>query len=85
MCAAAMFKDVASDVGGNRVAVVGTDFRSFCSRGRDQLVSQTDQMVADIDRRPEAVRAVQGFAAVAEQVVVFDVVVNQRCFVKRFD
>ena len=51
----------------------------------DEAVAQADQVVADVDRRADAILAVQRLAAVAEGVVVLDVVVDQRRFVKRLD
>ncbi len=51
----------------------------------DQPIAQADQVVADVDRRRRAVLAVQRLVAVAELVVVLDVVVDQRRLVKRLD
>ena len=51
----------------------------------DQPIAQADQIVADVDRRADAVLPVQRLAAVAEGVVVFDVVVNERGLVERLD
>ncbi len=42
-------------------------------------------MVADVDGLSCAVRAVQSFAAITIGVVVLDIVVHQRCFVKCFN
>ena len=51
----------------------------------DQAIAQADQVIADVDRRADAVLAVQRLPAVAEGVVVLDVVVDQRRLVERLD
>ncbi len=51
----------------------------------DEAISQPDQIVADVDRRPHPVPAMQCFAAVAIQVIVLDVVVDERSFVEGLD
>ena len=51
----------------------------------DQPVAQADEEVADVDRLSHAVYAVQRGAAVAELVVVLDVVVDQRGLVQGLD
>ena len=51
----------------------------------DQAIAQADQVVADVDRGRHAVAPVNRFLAVAEGVVVLDVVVNERGLVERLD
>ena len=51
----------------------------------DQPIAQADQVVAHVDRLGHAVLAVQRRAAVAELVVIFNVVVYQRSLVQSLD
>ena len=51
----------------------------------DQAIAQADQVVADVDGRRRAVLPVDRLFAVAEGVVVLDVVVNERGLVERLD
>ena len=51
----------------------------------DQTIAHTNKIVTDIDRSRDAILSVQRIVAVAERVAVFDIVVNQRRFVERFD
>ena len=51
----------------------------------NKAVSQPDQMIADVDGLPRPVLAMQGFFAVTILVIVLNIVVNQRGFVKGFN
>ena len=53
--------------------------------GIQQTVSQTNQMVANVNRCTEIILPMQRFPTVPVHVVIFDVVMNKRRFVKRFD
>src|SRR5262245_53614399 len=57
----------------------------FLAIAAGEAITQADQVVADVDRRADAVPPVQRFPTVAEGVVVLDVIVYQRRLVKRFD
>ena len=57
----------------------------FLALAAHQAIAQADQVIADVDGRADAVLPVQRFLAVAEGVVVLDVVVDQRRLVKRLD
>ena len=62
-----------------------TSAPEFLAVAADEPVAQADQVVADVDRRADAVDAVQRLLAVAEGVVVLDVVVDERRLVERLD
>ena len=63
-----------------------TASRSQCFRlAAYQAVTEADQIIAHVDGGRRAVLAVQSWGAVAVLIVVFDIVVYQRRFVKRFD
>ena len=51
----------------------------------DQAIAQADQVIADIDGRAHAVLAVEGRSAIAEGVIVLDVIMDQRRLVKNLD
>ena len=71
---------------GELVEDVGRDFGAeFLAVAAHEAIAQADQVVADVDGRADAVDAVQRFLAVAERVVVLDVVVNQAGLVEGLD
>ena len=51
----------------------------------DQPVPEANEVVPNIDRGGNAVFLVQRLVAVAELVGVFDIVMNERCLVKRLN
>ena len=71
---------------GELVEDVGRDFRAeFLAIACDEPVAEADQVIADVDGGADAVDAVQRFLAVAEGVVVLDVIVDQARLVERLD
>ena len=70
--------ELVEDVGG----AVAAQLLAFAGH---QPVAEADQVVADVDGRADAVLPVQRGPAVAEGVVVLDVVVDQRRLVERLD
>ena len=71
-------RQAVEDVGG----AIAAEFLAFAA---DQAIAQAEQVIADVDGRADAVLAMQRCPAIAEGVVVLDVVVNQRSLVKRLD
>ena len=65
--------------------VRGAIAAEFFALPGDQPIAEAEQIVADVDRRANAILAMQRGTAVAEGVVIFDVVMHQRCLVKRLD
>jgi len=49
------------------------------------MVAVAEQIIADVDRRRNPMRLMQGRLAVAIKIAIFNVIVNERRFVKNFD